>query len=352
MSGVYKEPAAMIHKGYRLWAQQVNARGGLLGRKLALVIHDDQSQPERVRRLYRQLIEEEKVDLLLSPYSSPLTMAAAEISEAHNYVMIACGSAAEAVWQRGQRYLFGIYATASRYFIGLLDLMAREGYRSVALLYEESAFHRAVALSVEDWARRFRLQVPLQRGFQRGHDLEALTKALLDLPAPVDAVIVSAYPPDSYRLLTLFQAADCRPPVLGMSIAPTYPDFHQRAGAISEGVFGPSQWEPDERIPFPGTRDFIEAFESAFGHLPSYHAGSAFAAGEILARAVTRVGGLDQKALREFIAGLDTVTVIGRFKVDAQGMQIGHSPILIQWQEGSKEIVYPPKMQTARPILR
>lgn len=352
LSGAYQEPSAMLDKGYRLWARQINAGGGLLGRKVELVIHDDESRTERVRHWYRKLIEEERVDLLLSPYGSPLTIAAAEVSEAHGYVMVASASAAEAVWARGFNSLFGVYATASRYFIGLLDLMAREGFRSVAVLYEESTFHREVADAAVRWAQRFRLKVPLHRGFQPGVGLEAVVGALKDLADPIDGVIISAYPSDSYRLLELFQAGAYRPGVLALTIVPTYPDFPQRAGAIAEGVFGPSQWEPDERTPFPGTRDFIQEFHEAFGGLPSYHAGSAFAACEVLARALASVGSLNQEALGDTIARLDTVTVIGRFKVDRRGMQIGHSPILIQWQAGRKQIVYPTKMQTAAPRFR
>ena len=55
--------------------------------------------------------------------------------------------------------------------------------------------------------------------------------------------------------------------------------------------------------------------------------------------------------IRDYIADLDTITVIGRFKVDASGKQIGHNPIMIQWQNGRKEIIWPHKMRTAAPLL-
>jgi branched-chain amino acid transport system substrate-binding protein len=66
---------------------------------------------------------------------------------------------------------------------------------------------------------------------------------------------------------------------------------------------------------------------------------------------VEATGGLDQQKLRDYIAALDTVSIIGRFKVDSTGRQIGHSPLLIQWQGGKKEIVFPEKMKTAEPIF-
>jgi branched-chain amino acid transport system substrate-binding protein len=134
-----------------------------------------------------------------------------------------------------------------------------------------------------------------------------------------------------------------------MTIAPTHPDFYRNAGPIAEGIFGPSQWVADERMPFPGTTQFIQDFETAYKRRPSYHAGSAYASCQILERAITVLQDIDQDRIRNYISSLDTVTVIGRFKVDYRGRQVGLNPILVQWQEGKKEIVYPTKMQTARP---
>jgi len=140
-----------------------------------------------------------------------------------------------------------------------------------------------------------------------------------------------------------------RPKVVGITIVSSSPNFHKVAGNMSEGVFGPSQWEPDERIPFPGTKNFINDYRLTTGNLPSYHAGSSYASCQIIENAITHNKSFDQNKIRDFISSLDTVTVIGRFKVDPSGKQVGHNPILIQWQNGVKEIVYPTTMQTASP---
>jgi len=147
----------------------------------------------------------------------------------------------------------------------------------------------------------------------------------------------------------LMEEAKYRPKVVGITIAPSYPDFQKIAGNMAEGVFGPSQWEPDERIPFPGTKNFIRDYKSFTDILPSYHAGSSYASCQIIEKAIILKNSFAQKKIRDFISSLDTVTVIGRFKVDHTGKQIGHNSILIQWQNGEKQIVYPTKMQTAPP---
>lgn len=350
LSGKYMEPSQMIQAGYRLWARQINLRGGLLNRPVELLLRDDQSREEEVRRHYRHFIEDEPVDLVLSPYGSPLTLVASEISERNGYAMLACAASADILFNRGYRGLFGVYAPANRYFIGLVDLMARHGLQTVAILHEDNPFNRDVAEGTESWARKFGLQVVMRRSFSEAPRdlLDAVNELQHGFPS-TDGLIFAAYSPNCYRLIQILGDRDWRPPVIAQTIAPIHPDYYAKAGPAAEGVFGPSQWEPDERVPFPGTQQFIHDFEAETGLKPSYHAAAAYTACQILEKAVTSTGTLDQETLRNFIASMDSVTVIGRFKVDHRGVQIGHNPFLIQWQDGAKKIVYPRKLQTAAP---
>ncbi len=348
MDGKFKEPSSMIQGGYKLWESQVNKRGGLLGRPVQLVLYDDKSDEKLVSQLYEKLIKEDKVDLVLSPYGTPLTLLASEVSEKHGYVMLASGASGEKIWKRGYKNVFGMYATADRYFIGLLDLMARNGLKSVAVLYENSSFNIDVAAGVESWAKRFGLKVAFNKGYKSGKtDLPGLLSEARAVNP--DGIMLSAYPADGYLLLNLMEKAKYRPKVVGITIAPSYPNFHKEAGNMAEGIFGPSQWEPDERIPFPGTKNFIKDYKLFTDNIPTYHAGSAFASCQIIEKAIIHNNLFDQKKIRDFISSYDTVTVIGRFKVDPTGKQIGHNPLLIQWQNGEKQIVYPTTMQTAPP---
>ena len=348
LSGTYTEPSAMIRDGYRLWAEQVNERGGLLGRPVDLILRDDHSDPDSVRAIYHALVDDEKVDLVLSPYGTPLTLEASEVTEKAGMVMLACAAAGKAVWERGYRYVFGMYVLGDRYFIGLLDLMARHGMRTVAVLHEDNPFNNDVADGAVQWADRFGLAVARNTAFTPGRD--DLAPLLADLAdADPDGLIVSCYPPAGYQVLDGLTRLAWRPRALALTIIPTHPDFLTKAGPIGEGVFAPSQWEPDERIPYPGTTRFVADFQAAYGRLPSYHAGSAYASCQILEQAIRHVQAIDQRRIREYVMALDTVTVIGRFKVDHAGRQVGHNPILVQWQDGRKEIVYPTKMQTAEP---
>ena len=346
--GKYLQPSAMIRKGYELWADQVNKRGGLLGRRVELVFYDDKSREDLAGSLYERLLTKDRVDLVLSPYGTPLTIAASDVTERHKVVMLGSAAAGEKIWERGYQYVFGVYAPAGRYFIGFLDLMARNGLESVGIIFENSPFNRSIEKGVREWAARFGLVVAFCRGFDDpAGEFPVLLNQVME--KKVDGLVFSGYPPECYRFIQMMKEADYRPEAFAITIVPVQTDFREKVGPFAEGVFGPSQWEPDERIPFPGTTQFIRDFKSFSGKMPTYHAGSAYSSCQILEKAVLHAGSIDHQKIRDFVSNLDTATVIGRFKVDHTGRQIDHNPILIQWQDGKKEIVYPAKMSTSPP---
>ncbi len=349
--GKYAQPSQMVRMGYEMWVDRVNARGGLLGRPVKLILYDDGSDLDKVRAHYTTLLDHDHVDLLLSPYGSPATIVASTLSEQHKVVMIACAASSETVYRRGYRYLFGLYAPADRFCIGFLDLLARKGMTRAAIVFEKSAFHESIYTGFRRWADIFGVEAVYAQDFAAvAPHFEAIVSKLKFHAA--DALVLSSYPPQGYAFLRAMQNANYRPQALFMTITPVDPDFYENAGSIAEGVFGPSHWEPIESIPFPGTKAFVSDFSKRNGRLPSYHATAAFSTCLLLERAVNETRSLDQDRIREFINRLDTVSIMGRFKVDESGQQVGHNPMLIQWQKGKKEIVYPAKMKTAEPVLK
>jgi branched-chain amino acid transport system substrate-binding protein len=349
LQGKYKGPSAMIQKAFRLWVEDVNQRGGLLGRKVKLILYDDQSNADLARDLYTKLIKQDRVDLVFSPYSTPLTLAASEVSERHEKLMLSIAAGAETPWKRNFRYLFQLYAPAKRQFIGFLDMMARQGFRTLTVLYDKTSdFNLDTVRGIKEWAAIFKIDIIFLKAFKEGErELPGLLKAARDKNAK--GLILAAYPPDAYTMLGLMTKMRYRPAVMAIPLAPANPDFYRNAGVMANHVFSPSQWEPDERIHFPGTDDFVLKFFAFAGHEPTFHAASAYAACQLFEQAIKQTRSLNNRRLRDVIAAQDTATVLGRFKVDSAGKQIGHNSFIIQWQDGKKEIVWPTKMQTAPP---
>lgn len=344
--GKYAKLSYMVKHGYEVWVRDINKRGGLLGRKVQLITYDDKSDKKLVGPLYEKLIVEDKVDLVLSPYSSTLTMEAAEVAEKYGYVLLAATASSIEIWERGFKNIFGVYSTADRYFIGFLDLAARERMKNVGIIYSNTTFNISAAEGSRKWASLFGLKVPffeMYNDYQK--DLPEIVKMLQN--QKVENLLFCGYPSEGYLFLELLQKYNIQSSGLALTIIPALPDFYSIVGNFAEGIFGPSQWEADNRLPFPGVSDFIQNFTALTGKKPSYQACSSYSACQIFEKAIKQAGVINHTEIRNFVTNLDTITIMGRFKVDIDGRQIGHNPIIIQWQNGKKEIVYPTKMRTA-----
>src|SRR3972149_2596885 len=154
LTGTYAKLGSYTQDGYQLCAREVNDKGGLLGRKIEFVIYDDRSDPNTAIKLYEKLITEDKVELVMGPYSSPVTKAASTVSEKYKKIMVASLAAETAIWERGFKYLFMTISPAEVYVEGVIDLAAERGLKTVAVINEDTSFARAAAAGSVDLAKR------------------------------------------------------------------------------------------------------------------------------------------------------------------------------------------------------
>ena len=106
LSGKYETFGTEQSRGVKMWVEDMNERGALLGRPVELIIYDNESDRETCARLYEKLITEDKVDLLIGPYSSGMTLAARPVVEKHNFPLMVEGTA-PSIWERGVKNMFG-----------------------------------------------------------------------------------------------------------------------------------------------------------------------------------------------------------------------------------------------------
>src|SRR6185369_6146124 len=91
-------------RGYQLCVKHANEKGGVLGRKVALMVEDDGSNGEAAARIYEKLISQDKVDALLGPYGSPITEAVADIAEKHRMPMLSPQGSATSIFKKGRKF--------------------------------------------------------------------------------------------------------------------------------------------------------------------------------------------------------------------------------------------------------
>jgi branched-chain amino acid transport system substrate-binding protein len=120
----YSAQGGYCREGYVLCQKHVNAAGGVVGRQIEFVIHDDASDGKAAARNYEKLITEDKVDAVLGPYGSEITEAVADVIEKHRMLMIAPTAGSSAIWEKGRRYLIMMLSPVESLPEGLLDLAA------------------------------------------------------------------------------------------------------------------------------------------------------------------------------------------------------------------------------------
>ncbi len=122
LTGQYEQPSNMQLRAYEFWRDDVNGRGGLLGRPVELIIHDDGSDSVKAREIYRDFVSNGSVDHVFGPYSSEITAAVASEVDAAGFPMLAAGASADYIWRQGYENIFGMWTPASRYTQGMLRL--------------------------------------------------------------------------------------------------------------------------------------------------------------------------------------------------------------------------------------
>jgi branched-chain amino acid transport system substrate-binding protein len=348
LTGKYAALGDMQQRAYRLWQRDVNAKGGLLGRAVEIVIIDDESTPAKARELYKRFIAKDRVDIVLGPYSSGITLAVAPIVDKAGYPMVTGGAAADKIWQQGYKNIFGVFTPASRYTIGMLNLAVIHDLTTIAIVYADDAFSVSVAQGARKWGSRLGLKVVMFEKFGKGrHDLTDLA-AMAKASKPA-LVIVAGHFDESVDMRRALKTVDWYPKAYFATIGPVLAKFRETLGADADLTFSSTLWEP--RLKFSQSLTFLAKFRALYQIEPSYQAANAYAAGQILEAAVALAGSLNRDKIRQAMSKLETYTILGRYKADPTGMNSKHFPLTVQWQKGKKEIVWPPEVQTAEPAL-
>ena len=347
-------------RGYQLCVKHANEKGGALGRKLELIVEDDQSQAKVAVDIYEKLITQDKVDAILGPYSSPITEAVANVSEKYRMPMMAANAATTAIFRKGRKFVFMMLSPAEVYLEGLIDIAQKRGLKTIAVLSEDTLFPKATAQGTIELAKKRGLQVVLVESYPKGAtDFTALLRKVA--AANPDVVAAGTYFDDAVALTRGLKSLDINPKLFGVTVGGDLPKFHSTLGSTAEFVYGASQWEAElvalragGLVPiarqFPGAAEFVEAHDKEFpGAGLSYHTAAGYGACQIFVEALKRAGSLDGGRIRDAIAKFDTHTVFGAFKVDEGGFQVAHKMVLFQWQDGKKVIVWPEELAPGRP---
>ena len=331
-SGAHADLGSEYAKGIELWRDELNASGGLLGRRVELRLLDDASRASFAAPLYERLVREEKADLLIGPYGSAATLIAAAEAERSQRVMINAAGQAPLTHARAPRYLFQSTPPYSSYGRGILQVAAEAGYRRLFILARDDAGSLEMAEATHAEA---------QKDFQSAA-VEVYRPGTVDFAAQVararaaqaEAWIAFGDGRDAAEMVKTFKRLNYAP-LLFFARGASEPRFIALVGQDAEFALGAVDFDPRVR---ESARAFAKAFAARWDATPGLAAAQGYTAGVVLAAAVSSAAGLDQEKLRSALAQVEVSTPLGTYKVSAKnGAQIGETPLVVQIRRGRPE---------------
>jgi branched-chain amino acid transport system substrate-binding protein len=341
---------------YNLWIEQTNAKGGIYVPKykkripVELIIYDDRSDIETTVKMAEKLMLQDKVDFMLPPWGTAWNFAVAPVANRYKHFMmgITVSSPMLAEKLKATPYFFVVLGQPARLVPSTVALMQELGVKSVAVIHISDLFGLEHVDIFKEKIGATDIKMPILQSYPP--DIQDMSPLIKRVQAEnVDAFINYGYPPHTFMLNKQLMALRYNPKYFQNGVGVQYADYRDAFGAPGvDGVVG--QWALTEKMPYPGAKEYFEAYQKKYGKEPARGgAPSAYATLQILEQAIQKVGDLNREKIRDVIATETFDTIIGPmwFKDNINQQWPGD---LAQWQNGVYEVMMPKEFRTAKPM--
>jgi branched-chain amino acid transport system substrate-binding protein len=354
LTGEFSQPGGAAKRGYDVWVELVNEKGGILGRQVRLIVLDDASEQNTVVADYNRLITRDKVDLLLGTFSSLLNLPASAVAERNRMLYVEPAGGAPALFERGFRYLFfAQQATAPHQADVFVDwinsLPADQQPKTAAYPTQDDPFAKPVI----DTMRKALEQAGVRTVYSTTYPPETAnfdTIANAIKARKPDLVAQGAVFEDGVGLVRSLVKAGFSPKTLFQTSAPSNSDQYAKGvgEANTEGVFYTVSWSPEATYPL--NQEFVQRYQRKFNQIPEEDAADAFAAAQVLQAAAEGVGEINQDKMADWLRANQVDTILGPLRWDQTGAPQSDF-LLAQWQNGKSEIVLPKDVATTDSVV-
>ena len=311
----------------QIWRDDINARGGLLGRSVELVVYDDQSNPSMAPGIYTKLLEVDKVDLLIAPYSTNVTAPIMPLVKQRDLLLIGNFALDANAQIRHDKY-FNImpWASVKVATTPLFDLCKKFGAKTIAVLAADAEFAQTFANGIRDGVKANGLESVYDQNYPPNTvDFSSVIRAVR--ATKPDVVFVASYPSDSSAIIRAVSEIGVGPSVKlfgGGMVGLQNASIMESLGSALNGVINYHVWAPEKSMDFPGVRDFISRYQAKAKqanvdplgfYVPPFN----YAIGQLLAEAVTATQSLDHKILAKYLREHEIKTVVGNIRFGPTG---------------------------------
>ena len=353
LTGDFSEPGTAAKLGYELWVDQVNSTGGLLGRQVELTVYDNASDPDTAVADYERLITEDKVDLVVGPFSSRLVIPTSEVAAKYGYAFPEPAGGAPDVFNRGLKNIFFCQPApgadqAIPFADYLLSLPEDSRPKTFAVVSADDPFNLGVVEAAEKLLTDGGLTSVMKEVYPPDtKDFSAIAAKVADLNP--DLILGGTIFEDSVAQIQAYQAAGYQPRGAFFTTGPSLPkEFSEALGDATEGIFSAISWFEDSTT--ETNPEFVKAFHDKNGSDPiAEDSANAYTVGQVLQQAIENTQSIDNAKLIDEMHSATFTTVVGPLKFDDVGKPQG-SFMILQWQGGKYAIVYPDFAKQADPV--
>lgn len=352
----------------KMWAEDVNAKGGLLGRKVELVTYDDQASPAQSPGIYARLLDSDKVDLLIAPYGTVPAAAVMPMAKERGLLLVGnIGYQVNSKVQHDMWFNNSPWSDAESWVGGFFKLGESQQVKTVAFLASDQEFAQNILKGAKDLAAKAGFKTVYEQSYPPTTvDFSAMIRAVR--AAEPDMVFVASYPGDSAAIVRAVSEIGVGSSVKlfgGGMVGLQYASLMESLGSKLNGIVNYNTYVPAKTTAVPGVKEFLtryskEAVDAKVETLGYYVAPFTYAAAQILEQAVTATKSLDHKKLAEYLHKNEVKTIVGPIRFGKDGEWAHPRVLMTQFrgvvdkdveqfrQEGKQVILEPAAFATGK----
>jgi len=338
--------------GYNFAVDWINAHGGVKINGVVYTIapikyYDDESKPAESAALVEKLVTQDHINLILGPYSSDNTIAAAAISSKLGAVMMADEGVAKVIWTSGNKGVIGPIMYDYQYMYPIIDaLLAKQtGIKTVVVTHADDSFSVGVAEGVVAYMKERGIQV--LGDFQYPSATTDVSSIIAQVkPLNADVLLSSGHITDAILITKQAKQNGLNFKALAFTVAPPTPDFVKALGKDAEYVIGPAPWVPQENFTDPyfgNTAKYVAGFKEKYKYDPDYHVGDASEGVELLIEGIAKAGSTDPAKVGPAFLNTTYATIAGFVAFDNNWHENNQLGSAIQIQNGVPVPIWPIK---------
>jgi branched-chain amino acid transport system substrate-binding protein len=357
----------------QIWKDDVNRKGGLLGRPVELVFYDDQTNPATVPGIYSKLLDVDKVDLITSGYGTNLIAPLLPIAmERKLLVMGIFGLANNAKYKYPNYFQISPNGPEpeTSTALGFFELAARQNPKpqTVAIVGADAEYPQNALVGARELIKKFGFKTVYDKTYPPSTtDYTPIVRAIK--ATNPDIVFVASYPPDSVGMLRAAHEVGLQPKIMGGGmVGLMFTTIMTSMGPLLNGIVNYDFWAPEPTfLAMPGIKEFLKEYQARAEkagvdplgyYLPPY----SYATGQVLAQAIEATKSLDQQKMADYIRNTEFITIVGKVKFGKNGEWAKGRTLMVQYQKiqgnsvdqfrgpGKKVVLYPDEFKSGNII--